>query len=128
MRQALFTILAGASELLFMLPVVSVGLHPACPFEYAAASGGPARHSRALSMVSTRLTLAIIAGMPLGLLIGENFGWRATFLALRRWRPSRLSASSQGCRGNDRWPVILFALVSMLLSAGWRIAAHSSDT
>jgi DHA1 family inner membrane transport protein len=49
---------------------------------YAAASGGPARRGRALSMVTTGLTLAIIAGVPLGVLIGESFGWRATFLAV----------------------------------------------
>jgi predicted MFS family arabinose efflux permease len=28
------------------------------------------------------LTLAIIAGVPLGVVIGEGFGWRATFLAV----------------------------------------------
>jgi len=31
-------------------------------------------------MVTNGLTLAIIAGVPLGVLVGEGFGWRATFL------------------------------------------------
>jgi predicted MFS family arabinose efflux permease len=49
---------------------------------YAAALGGPARRGRALSKVTNGLTLAIIAGVPLGVLLGENFGWRATFLVV----------------------------------------------
>jgi predicted MFS family arabinose efflux permease len=49
---------------------------------YAAALGGPERRGRALAMVTTGLTLAIIAGVPLGVLVGEGFGWRATFLGV----------------------------------------------
>jgi predicted MFS family arabinose efflux permease len=49
---------------------------------YAATRGGPERRGRALSMVTNGLTLAIIAGVPLGVLVGEGFGWRATFLGV----------------------------------------------
>jgi predicted MFS family arabinose efflux permease len=49
---------------------------------YAAELGGPERHGRALSMVTSGLTLAIVAGVPLGVLVGEGFGWRATFLGV----------------------------------------------
>jgi predicted MFS family arabinose efflux permease len=49
---------------------------------YAAALGGPERRGRALSMVTNGLTLAIVAGVPLGVLVGEGFGWRATFLGV----------------------------------------------
>jgi predicted MFS family arabinose efflux permease len=49
---------------------------------YAATLGGPERHGRALSMVTNGLTLAIIVGVPLGVLVGERFGWRATFLGV----------------------------------------------
>lgn len=49
---------------------------------YAAALGGPERHGRALSMVIGGLTVAIIAGVPLGVLLGDAFGWRATFLGV----------------------------------------------
>ena len=49
---------------------------------YAAASAGPVQSGRAVSMVTTGLTLAIVAGVPLGVLIGEGFGWRANFLAV----------------------------------------------
>jgi predicted MFS family arabinose efflux permease len=44
--------------------------------------GGSKRQGRALSIVTNGLTLAIIAGVPLGVLMGENFGWRATFLCV----------------------------------------------
>jgi predicted MFS family arabinose efflux permease len=49
---------------------------------YAAALGGPERRGRALSTVTTGLTLAIIAGVPLGVLVGQGFGWRATFFGV----------------------------------------------
>jgi len=49
---------------------------------YAAALGGPERRGRALSAVTTGLTLAIIGGVPLGVLVGQRFGWRATFLGV----------------------------------------------
>lgn len=49
---------------------------------YAAAMGSPERRGRALSMVTNGLTSAIIAGVPLGVLVGEGFGWRATFLSV----------------------------------------------
>ena len=49
---------------------------------YAATLGGPERRGRALSIVTNGLTLAIIAGVPLGVLVGDGFGWRATFLGV----------------------------------------------
>jgi predicted MFS family arabinose efflux permease len=49
---------------------------------YAATLGGKQRHGRALAMVYNGLTLAIIAGVPLGVLVGQGFGWRATFLGV----------------------------------------------
>lgn len=49
---------------------------------YAAGLGGPERRGRALSMVIGGLTVAIIAGVPLGVLLGDALGWRATFLAV----------------------------------------------
>lgn len=43
---------------------------------YAAALGGPERRG------TTGLTLAIIAGVPLGVLVGQGIGWRATFFGV----------------------------------------------
>lgn len=49
---------------------------------YAVGLGGPERHGRALSMITGGLTVAIIAGIPLGVLLGYGLGWRATFLGV----------------------------------------------
>ena len=49
---------------------------------YAAGLAGPERQGRALSMVIGGLTVAIIAGVPLGVLLGDALGWRATFLGV----------------------------------------------
>jgi predicted MFS family arabinose efflux permease len=49
---------------------------------YAAGLGGQERQGRALSMITTGLTLAIVVGVPLGVLTGTGLGWRATFLGV----------------------------------------------
>jgi predicted MFS family arabinose efflux permease len=49
---------------------------------YAAGLGGPERHGHALAMITGGLTVAIIAGVPLGVLLGYGLGWRATFLGV----------------------------------------------
>jgi hypothetical protein len=41
--------------------------------EYAAALGGPERRGRGLSMVTNGLTLAIIGGVPSGMMVGEGY-------------------------------------------------------
>jgi DHA1 family inner membrane transport protein len=64
-----------------LLALAAASFMPAASV-YAAALGGPERHGRALSMVANGLTLAIIAGVPLGVLVGEGFGWRVTFLGV----------------------------------------------
>jgi Arabinose efflux permease len=40
------------------------------------------KRSRAIAMVFTGLTVANVAGSPLGTLIGQAFGWRATFVMI----------------------------------------------
>ncbi|WP_407179849.1 MFS transporter [Bradyrhizobium sp. STM 3562] len=64
-----------------LLALSAAGFMPAAS-GYAAALGGQGRRGRALSMVTNGLTLAIIAGVPLGVLVGEGFGWRATFFSV----------------------------------------------
>jgi predicted MFS family arabinose efflux permease len=49
---------------------------------YAAALGGQERRGRSLSAITTGLTVAIIAGVPLGVLVGQGFGWRVTFFGV----------------------------------------------
>src|ERR1700748_281861 len=72
---------AGLLAARLLLALSAASFMPAAS-GYAAALGGPERRGRALSMVTNGLTLAIIAGVPLGLLVGEGFGWRATFLSV----------------------------------------------
>jgi predicted MFS family arabinose efflux permease len=71
--------LLGARLLLLALPAAS--FMPAAG-GYAAGLGGPERHGRALSMITGGLTVAIIAGVPLGVSLGYGFGWRVTFLGV----------------------------------------------
>ena len=72
---------AGLLAARLLLALSAASFMPAAS-GYAAALGGPERRGRALSMVTNGLTLAIIAGVPLGVLIGQGFGWRATFLGV----------------------------------------------
>ncbi|KID32621.1 MFS transporter [Prauserella rugosa] len=45
----------------------------------AASLVGPGQKARAVSMMFMGLTLANVLGVPLGTLLGQQFGWRATF-------------------------------------------------
>lgn len=67
---------------------------------YAATLGGPERCGRALSAITTGLTLAIIAGVPLGVLVGQGFGWRATFFGVAGLAGFSLLGFSPGCHAN----------------------------
>lgn len=98
---------------------------------YAATLGGPERRGRALSMVTNGLTLAIIAGVPLGVLVGEGFGWRATFLAVAglaaaslvgilAWLPRQLpgATASLGERLARRADILAVLTTTVLTVAG----------
>jgi predicted MFS family arabinose efflux permease len=72
---------AGLLAARLLLALSAASFMPAAS-GYAAALSEPERHGRALSMVMNGLTLAIIAGVPLGVLVGDGFGWRTTFLCV----------------------------------------------
>lgn len=72
---------AGLLAARLLLALSAASFMPAAS-GYAAASGRLERRGRALSMVTNGLSLAIIAGVPLGVLVGQRFGWRATFLVV----------------------------------------------
>lgn len=72
---------AGLLIARLLLALSAAGFMPAAS-GYAAALGGPERRGRALSTITTGLTLAIVAGVPLGVLLGQAFGWRATFVGV----------------------------------------------
>lgn len=72
---------AGLLAARLLLALSAASFMPAAS-GYAAASGGPERRGRALSMVTNGLSFAITAGVPLGVLVGQRLGWRATFLVV----------------------------------------------
>ncbi|KAA5831784.1 MFS transporter [Saccharopolyspora hirsuta] len=48
----------------------------------AASMAGPGNRAKAVSMMFMGLTLANVVGVPLGTLLGQQFGWRATFVVV----------------------------------------------
>jgi DHA1 family inner membrane transport protein len=48
----------------------------------AAGLVAPAKKAGAIAMMFTGLTVANVVGVPLGTLVGQNFGWRTTFLVV----------------------------------------------
>ena len=72
---------AGLLAARLLLALSAASFMPAAS-AYAAAMGKPEQRGRALAVVTNGLTLAIVAGVPLGVLIGDGFGWRATFLGV----------------------------------------------
>ncbi|MEA1673723.1 MFS transporter [Nitrospirillum sp. BR 11163] len=98
-----------------------------------AASLVPAeRRASAIALMFTGLTLANILGVPLGTLIGQHFGWRATFwavaglglvaaLAVAALVPP-VAASEQGSLGREvavlKRSAVLVALATTVLGFG----------
>jgi MFS transporter, DHA1 family, inner membrane transport protein len=48
----------------------------------AANLAGPDRRARAIAVMFTGLTVANVAGVPIGTFLGQHFGWRSTFWAI----------------------------------------------
>lgn len=98
----------------------------------AAELAPPGKAARAVALLFTGLTVANIAGVPIGTWIGQEAGWRATFAfvailaaaslaAMTIWMPRQLGRASDGVRQEFvalRQPQIWLAmLVSSLSSA-----------
>ena len=93
----------------------------------------PDRKAGAIALMFTGLTLANVLGVPLGNLIGQQWGWRASFaavaglgvvaaVALVALLPKARSASEAGGQGNDwsvlRRPQVLIALALTAVGFG----------
>ena len=92
------------------------------------------RKASAIALMFTGLTVATILGVPLGTWIGQQFGWRATFVAvslvgvvalavIAKWVPRDARPADAGNWRNDlaailRWPVLSGLLVTVLGYAG----------
>ena len=91
---------AGLLAARLLLALSAASFMPAAS-GYARRTGRAGAAGRALSMVTNGLTLAIVAGVPLGVLVGEG---APPSSAWRGWRRSRCSGSSLGCRASRPVP------------------------
>lgn len=71
-----FAALAGLRVIAGLLATLTVPIAAAT----AASLAEPEARGRAMSVVLGGVTVALVAGLPLGSLVGELFGWRACFL------------------------------------------------
>ncbi|MFP5022199.1 MFS transporter [Pseudonocardia phyllosphaerae] len=74
--------LAGSYALLLVVRVVTAfgtGGFWAVAAVVTVSSVGPADRARALARLLAGLTVSNVVGIPLGTLVGQSFGWRATF-------------------------------------------------
>jgi len=83
---ALFNVVAALAHSYATLFVARIGLALSAAAFMPAASAyavavSPLEHrGRALSIIYAGLTVATLVGVPLGVLVGEHFGWRSIFL------------------------------------------------
>ncbi|WP_394847619.1 MFS transporter [Pendulispora brunnea] len=65
-----------------VLLAMGAGLFMATAGAYAASSAPPAKRGRAIALVYMGVTVATVVGVPLGTVLGDRFGWRATFVGV----------------------------------------------
>lgn len=65
-----------------VVSAVATGAFWAVAGVVAVSTVGPGDRARALSVLLAGLTVANVAGVPLGTLVGQQFGWRASFWAV----------------------------------------------
>lgn len=128
----LLAVVAGDFPLLLasrMLMALGAGLCTPTAIGVAVAIASPERRGRAVALVTSGITVATVVGVPLGSLIGNQFGWRATFalvaalgaialagllLGLPRGLPRTTATISQrlAVAGNSE---VLYALATTML-------------
>jgi DHA1 family inner membrane transport protein len=100
----------------------------------AASMAGEGSRARAVSMMFMGLTVANVVGVPLGTLLGQQLGWRATFFVVtavgivaiaaiaafvpNQGRPSDGEASLKTQLGAFRIPQVWLALIIVTLGLG----------
>jgi predicted MFS family arabinose efflux permease len=65
-----------------MLMALGAGLFMPTAFTVAAAIAAPERRGRALALVTSGISIATVLGVPFGTIIGDKYGWRATFASV----------------------------------------------
>lgn len=110
----------------------------------AAGLVAPERRASAVALMFSGLTLANVIGVPLGTLIGQAFGWRATFygvtvlgviaqLALCFLLPAKLQADDEKVSMRRemvvlRQPLVLIALLTTVMGFGGVFAVFTYIT
>jgi predicted MFS family arabinose efflux permease len=128
-------VLAGSFATLLvarMLMAVGAGLCMPTALAVAVAIAAPERRGRAIALVTSGLTIATVLGVPFGTWIGNQYGWRSTFImvaglgavalagllfGLPRGLPRTTATLSQRL-ALARRPAVLHAL---LITAFWAI-------
>ncbi|MGP4014723.1 MFS transporter [Saccharopolyspora sp. 5N708] len=107
----------------------------------AAGLVGPGNRAKAVSMMFMGLTLANVVGVPLGTLLGQQVGWRATFavvaavgvvavaaiarLVPEQGRPEPEQATMRGQLAAFRYPQVHLALAIVTFGLGGTFACLS---
>jgi len=101
----------------------------------------PNRRAAAIALMFTGLTLANVLGVPMGTLIGQQFGWRATFWAVAAFGAVSLAAvtalvprtGAEDSRTRGEWrvlrqPQVLLALALTVFGFGGIFTAFTYIT
>ena len=105
----------------------------------AVALASPERRGRAVALVTSGITVATVIGVPLGTMVGNQFGWRATFVMVAAFGAVALAGVLYGVpRGLPnstatlgerlavaRHPGVLYALATTVL---WAIGGFTVFT
>ncbi|MXP49070.1 MFS transporter [Pantoea sp. Eser] len=135
----LWAVLASDYEMLMaarILTSVSHGTFVAVAFSLAATLSPPGKQGSAMAKIALDFNLANALGGPLGTFIGQNLGWRATFVAIvivamismaliAVFMPAKLPQAEQSKPGAMRRelsslgnPTFIFAVIKTVLAQG----------
>jgi len=81
----LLAVVAGSFPMLLvsrMLMALGAGVYMPMAISIAVAIAPPDRRGRAVAMVMSGIAVATVLGVPFGTLIGDRYGWRATFASV----------------------------------------------
>ena len=81
----LLAVVAGSFPVLLLsrvLMALGAGLYMPMAISLAVSIASPERRGRAAALVTSGIAVATVLGVPLGTLIGDKYGWRATFASV----------------------------------------------
>jgi len=136
---AAFSTSFGTLMVARILMAAAAGLYVPSANALAGSIAGPEKRGRALAIVSGGMTIAIALGLPLGAVVGNSFGWRATFLAVAVMGLVALVGITSGIKSNagagmavaglaERVRVVRQAAILRLLAITlfWSIGAYTA--